>query len=434
MLTIGFADDIAGYRTELTDLLWEFDDYTDPESFEVEKFLELQSLSRKAAPRIYDILMRMKLEAPVKDDQSIRGSFASLPTPTSPPMFTTTILGPPPPPPQKDLRYLDETASQFSQLMSTTSSSHGDHPSPIEPPPRPPSVNPWDVNSRPAGQDDRSPEQIEEDRKAALAESPILPHSPLSADYKPHYSAIAPPPVSSNGGLKNESPVVPRSLEERPLSIASTSSTHTFGGFPRGRQATIASTMSTGTIPEDATSSGQPSSPKAVSPKTMPPDAGSPARSQRSRGMSFGFSGDEQDFREASARPGFDSRMSYASYSSHGTSRQSFSTLGGFSPASIPAVPHCSGIEVVAPPTILEAEDGLIPVEMEEEKKKEPEPLRSEVHVAPEDCAIGVDSSFHQAKGFCEGAKEVIRGDIGVKKTKKPVVTACDPSSTGYQG
>ena len=77
----------------------------------------------------------------------------------------------------------------------------------------------------------------------------------------------------------------------------------------------------------------------------------------------------------------------------------------------------------------------MIPVETEEPvAKKEPEAPRPEVQVAPEDYAIGFDSSFHQAKGFCEGAKEVIRGGIGVKKTKKPVVTARDPSRTGYQG
>jgi hypothetical protein len=37
------------------------------------------------------------------------------------------------------------------------------------------------------------------------------------------------------------------------------------------------------------------------------------------------------------------------------------------------------------------------------------------------DCSIGLGSSFYLYKGFCEGAKDVLRGGIGVKKTKKPV-------------
>jgi hypothetical protein len=36
-------------------------------------------------------------------------------------------------------------------------------------------------------------------------------------------------------------------------------------------------------------------------------------------------------------------------------------------------------------------------------------------------CAITVDSSFYQLKGFCDGAKDIIRGGVGVKKIKKAV-------------
>lgn len=42
---------------------------------------------------------------------------------------------------------------------------------------------------------------------------------------------------------------------------------------------------------------------------------------------------------------------------------------------------------------------------------------------ASKTCIIGTGSSFYLSKGFCEGAREVVRGGIGVKKTKKPVVS-----------
>lgn len=40
-------------------------------------------------------------------------------------------------------------------------------------------------------------------------------------------------------------------------------------------------------------------------------------------------------------------------------------------------------------------------------------------------CAITVDSSFYQLKGFCDGAKDIIRGGVGVKKVRKGVSTSC---------
>ncbi|KAI0008582.1 hypothetical protein F4779DRAFT_618460 [Xylariaceae sp. FL0662B] len=58
-------DEIAHYRSELEDLLWDFDDYVEVDDFDSNKFEELQKASRRAAPKIMDILKRMKLVAPV---------------------------------------------------------------------------------------------------------------------------------------------------------------------------------------------------------------------------------------------------------------------------------------------------------------------------------------------------------------------------------
>ncbi|KAK5660294.1 hypothetical protein OQA88_12834 [Cercophora sp. LCS_1] len=63
-------------------------------------------------------------------------------------------------------------------------------------------------------------------------------------------------------------------------------------------------------------------------------------------------------------------------------------------------------------------DEGLIPV------TEEPEPTSLELAqtaVRSPDCSITPASSFHQFKGFCDGANEIIRGNLGVKQVKQPV-------------
>lgn len=55
-------DDISSFHLELTDSLWEFDDYVAIETFDQDKYAELQALCRKVAPKIYNILVRMNIE------------------------------------------------------------------------------------------------------------------------------------------------------------------------------------------------------------------------------------------------------------------------------------------------------------------------------------------------------------------------------------
>ena len=49
----------------LNEKLWDFEDYTEPDTFEPEKFTELQRLCREVAPNIINILMTMKVEVPL---------------------------------------------------------------------------------------------------------------------------------------------------------------------------------------------------------------------------------------------------------------------------------------------------------------------------------------------------------------------------------
>jgi len=78
-----------------------------------------------------------------------------------------------------------------------------------------------------------------------------------------------------------------------------------------------------------------------------------------------------------------------------------------------PATPRDSAVESL--PVITQDDDGLIPVETEGPNSKPALP-----GIARRDTSVTLASSFYQLKGFCEGAKEVLRGELGVKKVKKP--------------
>ncbi|KAK8059538.1 hypothetical protein PG996_009468 [Apiospora saccharicola] len=166
-------DEIAQYRAELEDLLWDFDDYVEVDEFAADKFDELQKTSRKAAPRLMDILKRMKLVEPATP---------SLQSPTSPSFGNPFSLNRSSLPPGEESqvvvqpslvspndRSMDEVEKQLSLMMKPQvvpaagirtpgsasdldrSNSHRSEISttPSEPPPPPPSINPWQVGQPP---------------------------------------------------------------------------------------------------------------------------------------------------------------------------------------------------------------------------------------------------------------------------------------------
>lgn len=80
---------------ELTDLLWGFDDFVTVETFDEDKYTELQTLCRSSAPKIYNILVRTNIELLSRlsdSDSSLRIVPESPPTspmyPLSPSSFT----------------------------------------------------------------------------------------------------------------------------------------------------------------------------------------------------------------------------------------------------------------------------------------------------------------------------------------------------------
>lgn len=106
-----------------------------------------------------------------------------------------------------------------------------------------------------------------------------------------------------------------------------------------------------------------------------------------------------------------------------GFSANESSSMGSpvFSQGAAPGTPaspsprhSAAGLQALPPVGELE-DEGLIPVEPDGERIRQfPGAL------PPRDTSITLSSSFYLLKGFCEGAKEVMRGELGVKKVRKP--------------
>lgn len=199
-------DEIAQYRSELEDLLWDFDEYVEVTEFDPEKFEELQKASRKAAPKIVDILKRMKLVAPAPTSASLSSRSVMpdhLKRHSHDSQVSTSIATDPPARTSAD-KLMEETELQLSSMMGTMAGpdegldanlprrsltdSDRNHwrrseaeisDETSDPPPRPPSADPWQVGIAPPvspiernGEGDR----WERDRRPpAPSDSPTIP-------------------------------------------------------------------------------------------------------------------------------------------------------------------------------------------------------------------------------------------------------------------
>ncbi|KAL6698161.1 hypothetical protein J3F84DRAFT_262158 [Trichoderma pleuroticola] len=237
-------EDIAQFRVQLTDMLWEFDDYIEVDDFDADKFTELQMMSRTAAPKIYDILLKMKLEAPAQPFN--QEHFMSQLSPPSSPHPTPTMLLPPMMPNMMPTTAPPSTTGASSVGRDSVSSSKTDNrsvmdtvpvenaneqlsvildkafnsesnnleliaqPPPMPPPdralppppppppatldqlpPRPPSTNPWDIRVKTVASDDERPR----DAPSARRRPPVEPalHTPVEGT-----SPISPYTTSRN--------------------------------------------------------------------------------------------------------------------------------------------------------------------------------------------------------------------------------------------
>ncbi|KAL7806524.1 hypothetical protein V8C44DRAFT_198832 [Trichoderma aethiopicum] len=345
---------IAQYRVQLTELLWEFDDYIEVDDFDADKFTELQMMSRTAAPKIYDILLKMKLEPPAHFNQEhfmSQLSPPSSPHPT-PPMLMPPVLTAPPSTAgasstgrdsisscKTDSRFATdttpvETANEQLSVM-IDKAFHSEHnglnlltqPPPMPPPdrglplppprppvtveqlpPRPPSTNPWDIRVKTVASDDERPRDTPPTRRRPPVEPPLLtpvegtsPISPFTTSRnfsvpRPNY----PDTPRSSGLLQEYSPESDEkhsSLSTLSSQLSNFSMSPTQLSRPRAPSNHSATTYSssTPTIPEEMVRAKDMRSRSSSRPRPAPPMySPMPYRAQRPRQPSHPASTEER--------------------------------------------------------------------------------------------------------------------------------------------
>ncbi|KAG6027990.1 hypothetical protein E4U41_000799 [Claviceps citrina] len=452
ILALKENEEITEYREKLTDLLWDFEDYIEADTFEAAKFQELQRLDREAAPKVYNILITMKLEVPNHFFSHLSppssphphrlDSLVSEPTPRHPfgqaSSTRGSMLGS-----QDDARsvadspHLDDATAQLRNLMSDdhspgTQSQVSDVqgtsiplPFPFEKlmqiPPRPPSLDPWDPQSTPGCQET----ETDADNSVAVNRRPTI-HAPES----PVDPAISPMSPSVRHPVPTNAPQLHNGVVSIWDQDTDENSDYRYSGASaqsHGTNATSQTTQSRAptlspTIPEKAprrmskqTYSLQQLQVRPSLPPPPPPKDSEEFATNRVEDMDRQYQATRQlqGNKSTSLLPPPPPSRQPPSLNRHksdaGTTHQ---TLNSWSGTSTPRTQP--GLEVAVTVPIEDPDHGLIPVDTEDSIVKPAAGLSSN------DCAFGPKSTFRRYKGFCEGAKEVIRGEIGVKKTKKP--------------
>ncbi|PNY27844.1 Uncharacterized protein TCAP_02228, partial [Tolypocladium capitatum] len=286
----------------------------------------------------------------------------------------------------------------------------GPGPGPVEQPPRPPSTNPWDPQVAPPSDDGRFGEHSPIERRPTVCrpESPVDPAiSPLSPGHDKKTSSPGRRPVASVSGSDYDSD------DRRQSSI----SAYSCNSAPHSSR-TIASNLTTPIQEEDLVQRATKPLPQPPPPLYLPYSYRSPRVSHGTPDESAAGSGDVRGHRQlivvgnwpASENPQPVPPIPRNLAMPNNEPRYPTSTPQG--------QPGLEVMPPVMPPVMptMEIDSGLIPVEPEDTVSARPES-----HDHSNECNIASASSFHLHKGFCEGAKEISRGDIGVKKTQKPV-------------
>ena len=497
--TVAKLDEIANFRTELNDALWEFDDYTVADDFDAEKFAELQQLSRKAAPKIYDILMRMKLEHPEPEPEpSISGFSASSSIPAA-----ALLAGGLRHTPEVALAALAtaDNASGYPTAQSPTQAVNHmlegfDSPLAISnqaAPGREHAVQPLRVPSR------RTPEPaIPEPRRADSVRQEEIPPKPPVSPWETKIHTFIPPqfqnttldaevvppelpvtiwmegldsplpppadnraPANSRFGASSVDDGVDRMYREIEADVQPNppargsmpgagpvlpydSPTLGRGSFaqmsrpaqPRSSTGSLAAGPAAATLPQEI----PPLNRRDGSPLVGSPTSASHRNSQASSLNDSHSSGVDLRVRDSIVSPVSDHRMfgtpaaertpvepvrdSLYSVAEHPVMASWSSPVKYASPydpafaTNVTPDSHKEVLNHTSYPTPIQIDDGLIPVVDSPERAAAPHQIEPMVQA---DCTIGLNSSFFQFKGFCEGAKEVVRGGLGVKKIKKAV-------------
>ncbi|KAG5934778.1 hypothetical protein E4U59_005997 [Claviceps monticola] len=450
-------EEITEYRKQLTNLLWDFDDFIDADTFETEKFQELQILSREAAPKVYNILITMKLEV-------LAHSFSHLSPPSSPVPHSPSLASEPSSQhpfglmsstrgstsgSQGDSRSVadcphmeDATARLRNLMLSGLQSQVPDEDfviegaagsrirqpsaSPVRQPPRPPSLDPWDPKLAPScqGTDMSAYSSVAVNRRPNFypPESPVDPAiSPMSAALRRRLSTQA---NNLHKGVVGVCDQYTDEYSDYRISDSSSQS-HVTNATSQGTHSRTPPTESL-TIPEEV-----------MSPQRMGNSAYSiqqlhvraplyPPPPKSLGGFATGGVEDMdrqyQAVRQLQANPRTSplaapavppkSTSSFERHTGYNGNNTLFQSLK--SPSGISTPTGQAGLEVAVSVPLEDPDHGLILVDSEEPSNEMP------ARMPPRNCNIGPNSTFCLYKGFCQGALEVVRGGIGVKKTKKP--------------
>lgn len=407
------AEEISRFIEHLSDLLYDFEEVVEADNFDADKFLELQACSRKAAPGISHRITRLKLLPKAEDELGTTSSPVSPLRPTvlvrQPSDDVSLQRG-------KCLPYPEDTeeGGQMRYAMpwppgQELEAQHAESPVPQalstvqedEPPPPPaPLRDAWSQRSQDIEQGleliaqrrehtTYSDSAIGSEANSEQACSPNMtgqPKSPKPAvpPKSPHRivtpSMLGPSFeqtasfVRSYYGRESVSPISPRRNRDSGASSASTS-IRSFVSDPRSRE--------------------RDSYFDAVSPTSPALRASGYALDAQFQGLNQGQS--RSPTRSPHVRPLFVQ-----------------------ADVSLATAQVAEGMEPVVLPAPGMIPDGLMPVE-----EDTAQPVWSFVDPGMQlgGCAISLNSSYYQFKGFCAGAVEIIQGGLGIKHIKKQVST-----------
>ncbi|KAL2272609.1 hypothetical protein FJTKL_06278 [Diaporthe vaccinii] len=374
---------ISELTEELSDLLYDFEDYVEADKFDARRFSELHALSRKAAPRILHIITRMKLASSQFED-----STTSPATEIISPYAESSL--PYPEGPEADGQIHDalrHVAKLDRTLEKAPAEAFAVLPYPDEEyaPPPPPIRGPWPRTFHAAkeGVDWRT------QRRGTTASAPGS--APVSHIYPERNLS----PSSGNNGLSFPS-VPPRS----PARLSNTQYSNGRLGPQPDYAAASARYREKGSIP--------------AAPTRLSARASIGSSTVVSSQSSF-----SDHHRERQSHVGIVSPVSTVDRDSvsserHGQSLQ-VPPLFARSAAESPGYPVGSSVNLVAN-SVQDVPDGLIPVD--DETTEYAPPLRPPPPI-PEDCSITLNSSFYHFKGFCQGSMEIVQGGLGVRRIKK---------------
>lgn len=405
----------------LNDLLYDFEEYADADTFEADKFVELQACSRKAGPGISHRITRLKLPPQPDEEQ---GPTSTTARPFGPKVlvrqpsdatslehgqsllpYPEDVKGegqvkdymPWPPGQEIEARQVESTVSY---LLPTV---REEDPLPSPPPHR--LLDPWSQRSRDIEQGLELIAQRRDD--TAYSDSAIGSEGNSEHAYSPSHTGQAKLPQPAVPP-KSPNRIAPLLLEE---TVSCVKSLH-----GRDSISPISPQLNRGSAAGSANTSIRSSvSERRSRERDSYFDAISPVSPTR---QASGYSLDAQ------------SQGQYVGQPRSRTQSPHVRPLFSQTPLSASTALGTEGLESVMLPAPSLVPDGLMLAE-EEEDAAQPALPDADLETQLGGCTIALNSSYYQLRGFCTGAVEVIQGGLGIKRVKKQVSPRCCPGNSG---